>query len=227
MKYYNLGVCYYRLNDFEKSENFFDRLMDTSLRKSQYYQSAIAYYKGMLNGIRARQSVADYYFGSIRYSQETQYWYYISRFYSKYPFDQWMLNYLIAENHVYSFNSKLAAKEIEALVKAINENHISPSNPDLLFLIRDLEARLAFQKGQVQKSKQLFESFISDLENFDDDFQRAWILIGYARVLRESKAWQEALDALEQAKATDDEYTRLIIEREKYLLKNSQQKAKL
>lgn len=226
MKYYNLGVCYYRLNDFDQAEKFFDRLLDTSLRKSQYYQSAIAFYKGMLNGILTKQSAADYYFGSIRYSQETQYWYYISRFYGKYPFDQWMRNYLIAENHVYSFNSTLAAKEIEALIKAINEDHMSPSNPDLIFLIRDLEARLAFQKGQVQKSRQLFEAFIRDLENFDDDFQRAWILIGYARVLRESNAWQEAFNALEQARATDDEYTRLIIEREKYLLKNSQLKAK-
>jgi tetratricopeptide (TPR) repeat protein len=226
MKYYNLGVCYYRLNDFERSEKFFDRLLDTSLRKSQYYQSAIAYYKGMLNGIQARQSQAAYYFGSIRHTQETQYWYYISRFYSKYPFDQWVRDYLIAENHVYSFNSKQAASEIEALLNALNEEHRLPSNPDLIFLIKDLEARLAFQRGQVQKSRQIFETFIKDLGNFDDDFQRAWILIGYARVLRESKAWQEAYQALEEAKATDDEYTRLIIEREKYILKNSELKAK-
>jgi FMN phosphatase YigB (HAD superfamily) len=179
----------------------------------------------MLNGIQARQSQAAYYFGSIRHTQETQYWYYISRFYSKYPFDQWMRDYLIAENHVYSFNSKQAAKEIEALLNGLNETQRLPANPDLIFLIKDLEARLAFQRGQVQKSRQIFEAFIKDLGNFDDDFQRAWILIGYARVLRESKAWQEAYKVLEQAKATDDEYTRLIIEREKYILKNSELKA--
>jgi tetratricopeptide (TPR) repeat protein len=226
MKYYNLGVCYYRLNDFAKAEEYFDRLLDTSLRKSQYYQAAIAFYKGMLSGISADQSLADYYFGMIRYNEETQYWYYLSRFYAKYPFDQFMRDYLVAENNVYSFNSIKAARDIEALTKVVKENPRSILNPDLIFLIKDLEARLAFRQGQILKSRQLFEAFIDEIKDFKDDFQRAWILIGYARVLRESKEWQAAFTALEQAGATNDEYTRLIIEREKYILKNSQAKVK-
>jgi tetratricopeptide (TPR) repeat protein len=50
MKYYNLGVCYYRLNQFPQADQYFNRLLDTSLRKSPYYQAAIAYYKGILAG---------------------------------------------------------------------------------------------------------------------------------------------------------------------------------
>jgi tetratricopeptide (TPR) repeat protein len=226
MKYYNLGVCYYRLNNFAEAEKYFDRLLDTSLRKSQYYQAAIAFYKGMLSGISADQLLADHYFGMIRYNQETQYWYYISRFYARYPFDQFMRDYLVAENNVYSFNSVKAARDIDTLIKGVKKNKRSLLNPDLIFLIKDLEARLAFRQGHVLKSRQLFESFINDLKDFHDDFQRAWILIGYARVLRESREWQAASTALEQARATDDEYTRLIIEREKYILKNEQAKLK-
>lgn len=222
MKYYNLGVCYYRLNNFEDAEKCFNRLLDKNLRKSPYYQAAIAFYKGILAGLKSDQVSADYYFGLIRYNQETQYWYYISRIYSKTPFDKMMRDYIIAENHAYTFKTVLAINETEDLLKTINDNRYSVSNPDLVFLVKDLEARLAFQQGQVLKSRQLFESFLADLQKYDDDFQKAWIYIGYARVLRELKDWEEALKALKKAEATNDEYTRLIIEREKYILKKAQ-----
>lgn len=222
MKYYNLGVCYYRLNDFEEAEKCFNRLMDKNLRKSPYYQAAIAFYKGILAGLKHDQVSADYYFGLIRYNQETQYWYYISRIYSKSPFDEIMRDYIIAENHAYTFKTAQALTETEALLKTVDENRYSVANPDLVFLIKDLEARLAYQQGQVLKSRQLFESFLTDLQKYDDDFQKAWIYISYARVLRELKDWEEALKALKKAEVTNDEYTRLIIEREKYILKKSQ-----
>ncbi len=176
----------------------------------------------MLAGLKFDQASADYYFGLIRYSQETQYWYHISRIYSKTPFDKTMRDYLIAENHAYTFQTALAIRETEALMKSLNENQSTILNRDFIFLVKDLEARLAFQQGQVQKSKQLFESFITELPKYEDEFQRAWIYIGYARVLRELEEWEGALKALKKAEATSDEYTRLIIEREKFILKKSQ-----
>ncbi len=220
MKFYNLGVCYFRMNDFAQSESFFTKLLDTTLRKSRYYQAAIAYYKGLLAGLDMRQKEADYYLGMIIKNEETQYWYYVSRMYIKFPFDSLMVAFIMADNDVYALNYQESARRVKSLAEELKKSSQIFHHPYLPYLVRDLEARFAFQRGEVQRAKEIYESFIDKLVGMNDEFQRAWIYIAYARVLREVKLWEKSSEMLDKAGATDDEYTRLIIEREKYILKH-------
>ncbi len=226
MKYYNLGVCYFRLNDFNRAEEYFNLLMDTTLRKSRYYQAALAYYKGILAGLQLRQKEADYYLSMIRKDEENQYWYNMSRLYLKYPFDSLMIRYIEADNLLYAFNFNEASRLIPKLAQQLEMTEKGHFHPDLPFLVKDLEARMNFQGGQVREAESIYRSFIDSLNEFDDEFQRAWIYIAYARVLRELREWDKSSEMLEKAGSTDDEYTRIIIEREKYILKNLKQSEK-
>jgi len=53
----------------------------------------------------------------------------------------------------------------------------------------------------------------------EDRFRRAWIYIDYQRCLRELKEYKLAEAMLKKAEDADDDYTRIIIEREKFILK--------
>ncbi|MBN2364988.1 MAG: DUF3808 domain-containing protein [Calditrichaeota bacterium] len=220
MKYYNLGVCYFRLNDFSRAEDYFNELLDTSLRKSPYYQAALAYYKGLLAGLNFRQKEADYFLSMIYKNRDTEYWYNMSRLFIRYPFDSLMVDYVIAENYLYTFNYQAASVQIPELIVRLEKLEAGSYHPDLPYLIKDLEARMNFQGGQVNEARGIYQSFIEKLNELDDDFQKAWIYIAYARVLRELKEWEKSEEMLKKADSTDDEYTRIIIEREKYILKN-------
>ncbi len=222
MKYYNLGVCYYRLNQFEKANQYFNRLLDTSLRKSQYYQAAIAYYKGILAALLSKPEEADYYFQMIYENKETQYWYNISRIHTELPFDTVMRVYLEASNNVYSFQRKKAQPQIEWLVGQLEQNPRTYHQTSMEYLIRDLQARYYFQGGRISEAKEIYEMIIADINHFKDEFHRAWVYIAYARVLRELEEWSMSEAMLKKAGNTGDEYTLLIIEREKYILKNLQ-----
>ena len=226
MKYYNLGVCYYRMNQFEQADKYFTQLLDTSLPKTPYYRAAIAYYKGILAGTLSRQDLSDYYFGMIYENKETQYWYNISRIYTELPFDTLMQVFIQASNNVYAFERNSAQSQIQWLVTYLEQNNKRLKNSSIEFLIRDLEARFYFQGGEVTKAQEIYKSLIDDLNKFKDEFHRAWIYIAYARVLRELQEWEKSKKMLNKAGNTGDEYTLLIIEREKYILKNLQDNRK-
>ena len=226
MKYYNLGVCYYRMNQFEQSDQYFTRLLDTSLRKSPYYQAAIAFYKGLLAAVQSRPDLANHYFRMIHENKETQYWYNISRIYTDLPFDTVMQVFVMATNNVYSFQRKTAQSQIQWLIESLKQKNSTLKNSSMEYLIRDLQARFYFQKGEVEKAREIYESLMGDLNKFKDEFHRAWIYIAYARVLRELREWEESEKMLKKAGNTGDEYTLLIIEREKYILKNLQNNQK-
>ncbi len=226
MKYYNLGVCYYRMNQFDRAEEYFNLLLDPTLRKSQYYQAALAYYKGLLSGIQSRQDLSGYYFKMIYDNKETQYWYNLSRMFAAFPIDTVMQRYLMAENAIYTYDRVNAGKHIQILVSILEGKGKVITNPYLPFLIRDVQAKLAFQNGQIQYSRELYAQMINNVGKLKDDFQTAWIYISYARVLRELRDWDQSQKMLEKAGSTNDEYTRLIIEREKYILKNRRENSK-
>jgi tetratricopeptide (TPR) repeat protein len=226
MKYYNLGVCYYRMNKFPQADQYFNRLLDTSLRKSPYYVAAIAYYKGILAAVQNRKDLADHYFRMIRENKDTQYWYNISRIYTHLPFDTVMQVFIKATNNVYSFERKAAKSQILWLVSSLEQPGTALKNSYMEYLIRDLQARFYFQKGMVVEAKDVYESIIDNLNKFRDEFHRAWIYIAYARVLRELQEWEKSEKMLRKAENTGDEYTLLIIEREKYILKNLQNNRK-
>ncbi len=224
MKYYHLGVSYYRLNDFEKSEFCFNRILNHSIRKSRYFQAALAYYKGLLAGIRFDENSSRRYFKMIIKHKDTRYWYNISRMYIKNPIDTTMREFIIANNNVYIANISVAKNQVKKLVELLEENK-DLSKTHLNYLIKDLNARLAFRQGKIEESQHIYKSFIENLDDFVDEFHRSWIYINYARVLRELKLLKESRDILEKA-TTDDEYTRVIIERERFILKNLMKQTK-
>ncbi len=225
MKLYNLGVCYYRMNDFKQSEYYFNLLLDHSLRKSRYYQAALSYYKGILAGMRSDQELSLYYFNLIYEHKETQYWYYISRLYVTYPFNNVMQDFIVANNNVYIANLNEANQQVMDLINLLNRDK-TLQRSHMFFLIKDLHSRLAYRQGNISKAQQIYISFIDDLDDFNDKFHRAWIYISYAKVLRELNDWEGSNKMLEKALVIDDEYTRLIIERERFILKNQQKQSK-
>lgn len=222
MKWYNIGVCYYRLNNFQEAEFYFNKLMNHQLRKTTYYQAALAYYKGLLAGIRMDRELSQRYMGMIFKNKETEYWYNISRLYVRDPIDSLMVKFIIANNNVFTASFDSANLQVSGLSHHMEKERFRENKSHMLFLIRDLEARLAFRKGQIQTAAQLYEKFIHNVDHFQDKFHRAWMYIGYARVLREMRSWEASGKMLEKATHVSDEYTRLIIERERFILKNQQ-----
>lgn len=53
----------------------------------------------------------------------------------------------------------------------------------------------------------------------EDEFHRAWIYIHYQRCLRTLEEFDLAEQMLAKANSLDDSFTRIIIEREKFMLK--------
>jgi hypothetical protein len=68
--------------------------------------------------------------------------------------------------------------------------------------------------------------FINNVDKIDDEFQKAWIYIQYARILRELREWHAAEQYLKKATKCEDDYTKLIIERERFLIKKSRIRTK-
>lgn len=227
MKYYNLGVCYFRLNNFDLAEKYFNRLMDNKLRKSSYYRAALAYYKGLLAAMRSDYPVAEYYLRMIHNTKDMQYWFNSSRIFVDHPVDSIMVRFITAENDVFTSNYRNAEAEVGDLMNMMKNHPNQIKNPDLIYLIYDLEARLYFRKGRVTKAKSVYVKFGQQIEKIDDEFQRAWVYIGFARVLREARELQNSEKFLEKARKVDDEYTKLIVERELYIIKKMKQKKKV
>ncbi len=226
MKFYNLGVCYFRLNNFPESEKYFNLLMDTSLRKSRYYVAALALYKGLLSDMKGEHNAADRYYNMIVDNRETQYWFNTSRIYVKYDFDSLMRHYVIAENDIFTLNIPAAEKEIGNLQNILETNPRAAHNPYLIYLVQDLQGILYLQKGEVRESLEIYENLMPNINKINDDFQRAWVYIHYARVLRETEEFQKANEALEKASSCDDEYTKIILEREKYIVNHRKKQSK-
>lgn len=219
MRFYNTGVCYFRMNRFPEAEAAFDSLIQKPIRKTAYYQSALSYYKGLLSDLRFDRPAAEKYYRKIPKSKETQYWYNISRLNVKFEMDSLLQAYVIASNQVFTADFPAAGKTIRHIFNRLAHSSISPSVPYYKYLAEDLRAKYEFRRGQVKKSEKRYRTFINRAGKVKDDFYRAWIYIQYARVLRERKKWREAEKMLNIAKSCKDEYTRLIIEREKYIIK--------
>ncbi|MFZ0390394.1 MAG: tetratricopeptide repeat protein [Calditrichia bacterium] len=225
VKHYNLVVCNFRLNKFQKAETLTDSLITWRIRKTPYYQAALAFYKGLLLDLRFEREQAEYFYNLIRDEKETDYWYAFSRIFVNHPMDSMLYRFVAAENNLLTGNRKKAEPQIQKLVDDMLQNPRRTFS-DLQFLVQDLYARLLFARRDFPESAQIYAGFIDNLNNFEDKFQRSWIYIHYARVLRELQSWESAGKMLEKAEDTDDEYTHIIIEREKFLLQQRQEQFK-
>jgi len=220
IKYYNIGVCHFYLNELQQAEAIFDRLIRMPIRKSNYYNAALTYYKGLLADLRFDHAAAERYFQMIVNQKDTQYWYNSSRLYTTLPMDSLLYFYVLTENDIFTAKFKSAEEKMNRLLSLLRENDLSEDHSFVKYLIDDLHARLKFRERKVKEAVQIYQNFISHADDVPDKFQRAWIYLNYARVLREIKERKEAIEMLEKARVTDDEYTRIIIEREMFILRN-------
>ncbi len=216
LRYYNLAVSYYDLNQFPKADSLMRRLDEMPTRKSRYYQAAIDYYRGHLADLRFDRETAMSFFNKITKDSQTLYWYWRSRMHVRFPMDSLQYRYFVALNDLGSrqFGRSLAAaralqNELAAGKKSANEY--------LPLLVGDLLARNLYIQRQFAEARTIYESILPAVEKMDDDYRRSWIFIYYGRLLRELKAYEKALKYFEKAYKLDDDYTRVIVEREKFL----------
>jgi hypothetical protein len=223
IKYYNLAVSHYDMNLFGKADSLLSALIRLPTRKSLYYQSAIKFYKGMLAALSFKQDVAHYYFKNIIKHKQTKYWYYQARMYLKFPMDSLMYKEIYARNLLYSRQFAQGLTEAKALKEEFDSGAKS-RNPDIRFMINDLLAENYYYQRQFDLAKQLYAEIADNLGKIDDDYQRAWIRIHYARCLRDTGDYGAAEKLLNEAQDLDEDFTRLIIEREKFILSQSKQR---
>ncbi len=219
MKYYNLAVCHFRLNNFQEMKAYLNKLSDPAIRKSRYYYAALAFYKGLAADLEYNRRLAERYYSMIQDSKDTQYWYHFSRLHRKNPMDSLLRKFIVAENEVFTYKQPAAKKSVNGLLELIQKNPLKSSYPHIRILIHDLNGVLTLKMGKFQKADSIYQNFMAEVDELDDDFQKAWIYIHYARVLRELGKTEHAKKMLEKAEVTDDQYTRIIIERERFIIK--------
>jgi len=224
IKYYNLAVSHYDMNLFEDADSLFDVLIQLQTRKSLYYQSAIKFYKGILAALSFKQDTARYYFKNIFKHNQTKYWYYQAQMYLKYPMDSLMYKEIYARNLLYSRQFEKGLIRAKALKKE-SDSGARSQNPNVPFMIIDLLAENYYYQKKYGLAKQRYDEMAPDFDKIEDDYQRAWIRIHYARCLRDTGDYDAAEKMLNKAHDLDEDFTRLIIEREKYILGQSKQKS--
>jgi tetratricopeptide (TPR) repeat protein len=217
-KYYNLAVCYYDLNTFDRADSLFTVMDTSSTRKSLYYQAAIAYYKGHLADLRFDREQAVEYYQKIAKHKQTKYWYWFSRSLLKYPTDSLLYRYFVAVNFIGGRQHTNSFVEAAALWKALKEGKTSP-NPDIHFLAGDILARNYYARGQFDRTQEIYAEIIPNLDKMEDKIRRSWIYIHYYYYLKATRKYKEAEEMLKKADDIDDDFTRIIVERERFILK--------
>ncbi len=222
IKYYNLAVCYFLQNQFTEAEKTLELLLKPGLRKSPFYLSAITYYKGVLAKMRMNEPLARKYFTGIPLNKHTGYWYHASRFYLAVPSDSLLYYYTVAENDIFTGNLERAHQELEIMDRMIEQGKWQPATLTFSLLVRDVHARFYFKQARFEQAAQIYREILPQISRIPDEFQRAWIYIRYARVLRFLKKWELAESMLEKARVSDEEYTRFMIERELFIVHKHQ-----
>ncbi len=217
LKLYNLAIARYRLNQFDQAEIHFEQLLESDTKLSPYYQSAIHYYMGHLADLGGNRQAAEYYFNKIRNTKETKYYYGLSQMPSKYPMDPLMKKYHLANNLVYSHKFKESMAIAEEITEAVLKGEKSP-NPNFKYLAYSILGINFHYTRQLFPGKEAFENVTPRLSKMEDDFQRAWIYIHYARCLRDLQHYDDAKKALDKAAKIDDDYTKIIVNKEKFII---------
>lgn len=218
IKYYNTAVCYFRLNQLQKAEQTLDEIIYRHIGKSQYYQAALSYYKGLLTDLEFNRSQAEYFYNMIPGSRETRYWKNISRLHREYKMDSLMYKYILTDNNVFTGNLTLAEKQTEHLSNRLNLAEEKSTVPFLKYLVMDLQGQLAHKRKNYKEAALIYENFSDKMDNIEDEFRRAWVYIHHARVRIKLKEWDKAATLLEKASITDDEYTNFILEKERFIV---------
>ncbi len=222
VRYYNIGVANYDLNRFEKADSLFKALENLPTRKSRYYRAAMNYYRGHIADLRFDRETAMAYYSKIPDEQQESYWFMNAAMHRRFPMDSLQYRFFVAENMLNSrqFDKSIAASE--ALKRNIDSGQRS-TNPFLQQLVENLLARQYHYRRKMDEAGKLFASIYKNLDNVDDKYQQSWLLIHYGRYLRDAKQHDRAIEIFEQAGSLDDDFTKIICEREKFVTKRQQQ----
>ncbi|RMH78558.1 MAG: tetratricopeptide repeat protein, partial [Calditrichaeota bacterium] len=130
--------------------------------------------------------------------------------------------YHIARNYLGSRRFSRSLRLTLELLREIEAGKRS-TNPDFPFLVQALLGRTYHALGRLRRAREAFEAIIPRLNKMEDEFRRAWIYIHYARCLRNLGEYDLAEKMLNKAHSLDDDYTRVILEREKFILRQRRQ----
>ena len=216
MKYYNMAVAYYCLNKFEIADSIFNVLDQLPTRKSRYYRAAINYYLGHIADLHFNRTKALAYYQKIPNEKQERYWYLNKRMHEQFPMDSLQYRFFIAENLLDSRQLAASICETDSLMRDLQSGKKSV-NPMLPYLIANLSARQHHYRRKMKKAGELFEYVYKNFDKIDDKFHQSWILIHYGRYLRDAKDYDRALDMFHKAEKLDDDFTKIICEREKFV----------
>lgn len=225
LKNYNLAVARYRLNQFAASDSIFNLMEQAKLPPSTYYRAGISYYRGLIADLNGDRRRALAYYNRIPDDKETQFWTSSAEMPRAFAMDSLMREYHRGANLLYTRRLAESAKIANALVKAFESGKQS-DNPDFEFLAHDLAALNYHFRQDLTRSKASYDVIVPRLDDMKSEFNRAWIWIHYARLQRDLNEFEAGLTSLEQAKKYDDDYTRLIVSRERFVIKKRMKRHK-
>jgi tetratricopeptide (TPR) repeat protein len=216
MKYYNMAVANYCLNNFETADSIFHLIEQLPTRKSRYYRAAINYYLGHIADLRFDRKTALAYYQKIPNEKQERYWYLNKRMHERFPMDSLQYRFFIAENLLDSRQLAASIRETDKLMRDFQSGQKS-TNPMLPYLVANLSARQHHYRRNMKKAGELFDYIYQNFDKIDDEFQQSWILIHYGRYLRDAGDYDRALQMFQQAGKLDDDFTKIICEREKFV----------
>lgn len=216
MKYYNMVVSYFLLNQYDTSIKILDNHLEPyRFQMTEYYQSALNYYKGIIYLIRGKSEEALTLLQKILDKKHTSYWYFSAQPFVKYPINETFRNIMRYRNNVFCNdyqNESILRKQIE-------EYYSSHPSDFWYMLYLDTRAQAEYSHGNYTNAEKQFLQLIKEMEEYSKaEYFQKWVYVHYARVLAKLNKYDEAEQFLEKAKSIDDDYIKFICEREKFIL---------
>ena len=218
MKFYNMAVSFFNMNAFAKSDSMFNLLEQLPTRKSRFYQGAISYYRGYLADLRFERRLATAYYNRIKDTKKMRYWYLLSRAKLNYPADSLTIAYQKAYNLLLSHQLNKALSTASALRMEMDRNGKQSANPDFGTAVDELLGYIHYFKRDYKTAKQIYDQAYPRILKMRDPFERAWALMHYQRCLRQSGDYDKAEEILDKIDDIDENYTKLIVEKERFIL---------
>ena len=221
IKYYNLAALAFEMNRFADAEQRFADLDARPIRKTMYYQAAIDFYRGLLADLRFDHTTARQFYQKIPDHKKTRFWFNNKKLVENYPPDEFLYEYFFSL-HLFNWRKfEEAQQRLRRVVQRLDGGERS-TNPNLPYLLHDLLAYSLVATGNDKEGLALFQKLIRVIKNMPDKYQREWIKIHYARSLRMAGNYQEAIRVLNDVDPGNDTYTRVIVEREKFVIEGMQ-----
>ena len=221
VKYYNLAALAFEMNRFAEARRRFEQLDAMPIRKTRYYQAAIDFYRGLLADLSFNHSQAVSFYRRIPDHKKTRFWYNNKKMLEPYPPDIFLYEYIYC---LHLFNWRKfhdAYNRLRQVVRRLDGGE-EPANPNLRYLLRDLLAYSTVVIGNHEQGLAMYKELMSRLRRMPDDYQREWIKIHYARSLKIAGRYQQALEVLDDVDTNGDTYTKVVLEREKIVVKSAQ-----